>query len=155
VNRALEQQVRFAAIATTPSVLCWLVPNLTGRSAVSISSRANDAFGLHCRQETDGSLRRLESCVLHRGRFRRPLRLGDAILEFGFLHSSILESGHADILELVCRQVNRCRAEVPMPSKLGIAFSGMMVGGVAFLIAGTSSAWAVFNRRMFDLAAGA
>jgi predicted double-glycine peptidase len=25
-----------------------------------------------------------------------------------------------------------------MPSKLGIAFSGMMVGGVAFLIAGTA-----------------
>jgi hypothetical protein len=108
VNRALEQQVRFAAIATTPSVLCWLVPNLTGRSAVSISSRANDAFGLHCRQETDGSLRRLESCVLHPGRFRRPLRLDDAILEFGFLHSSILESGYAAILELGCRQVNRC-----------------------------------------------
>jgi hypothetical protein len=29
-------------------------------------------------------------------------------------------------------------AEVPMPSYLGIAFSGMMVGGAAFLIAGTA-----------------
>jgi hypothetical protein len=34
------------------------------------------------------------------------LRLDDAILEFGFLHSSILEAGHAAILELGCRQVN-------------------------------------------------
>ena len=39
-----EQQVRFTAIATRPSVLRWLVPNLTGRSAVSISSRANGAL---------------------------------------------------------------------------------------------------------------
>jgi hypothetical protein len=79
-----------------------------GLSAVNISNLANGALDEPGRQETGGSLRRLESCVLHPGRFRRPLRLDDAILEFGFLHSSILESGYAAILELGCRQVNRC-----------------------------------------------
>jgi hypothetical protein len=59
------------------------------------------------RQETDESLRRLGSRVLLPGRFRRPLRLDDAILEFGCLHSLIMGSGHAAILELGCRQVNR------------------------------------------------
>jgi hypothetical protein len=50
--------------------------------------------GKHRRQ---GSRRRLEPCVPRQGWLRRPLGL----------HSTILESGHAAVVELGCRQVNR------------------------------------------------